>query len=52
MIYGYKQKRKLLELKKKDTKHKFEHPEEMTKHIEHQVEKFEKKKPNSDTHQH
>jgi threonine/homoserine/homoserine lactone efflux protein len=36
-------------LKKKDTKHKMEHPEEMRKHIEHQVEKFEKKKPNPDS---
>jgi len=36
-------------LKKKDTKHKIDHPEEMTKHIEHQVEKFEKK-PRPDSH--
>lgn len=28
-------------LKKKDTIHKMEHPEEVTMHIEHQVEKFE-----------
>jgi len=36
-------------LKKKDTKHKLDHPEELTKHIEHQVEKLEKK-PRPDSH--